>query len=133
MTDERHDDHGRTGAFTRDALAKLLRNGHGEDQRRGDSGRTARGVSYATISLIVGVAGGLGALGAVAMDLGAQKQRIDTIEKRQVEDRTATGEKLNKVEVKVDQVDGKVNLILQEIRAMQAAQDAERRARRARD
>jgi len=117
MSDERHDENGRTHAFTSAMMRKL----------RGDE---RRGVSFASIAVAVSALGALGGFGLLAMDAGAQKQRIETIEKRQVEDRNETGHKLNKLDIKAEQIDGKVNLILQEIRAMQAEQRAERRTRR---
>jgi hypothetical protein len=133
MSDERPDENGRTHVFTRELMQRLRGT---QDQRNGDSGRAARGVSYASISIAVATIGALGGFGVLAMDAGAQKQRIDTIEKRQVEDRSATGEKLNKLDSKVGQVDEKVNIILQELRGMQAEIRIERRAaagRRERD
>jgi len=114
MSDEHHDN-GRTHAFAQAVMRKL----------RGDD---RRGISFASITVAVAALGALGGFGLLAMDAGAQKQRIDTIEKRQVEDRSATGEKLNKLDSKAEQINEKVNLILQEIRDMQGEIRAERRA-----
>lgn len=118
--DERQDDHGRTLTFTHELMRKL----RGEDKRR---------MSPAFIGVALSALGALAGMVVFALsfgkDLGAQQQRIDTIEKRQVEDRVTTGEKINRVEVKVEKIDGNVNLILQEIRAMQAEQRARERSR----
>ncbi len=117
MTDERHDENGRTQALTERVLKKM----RGEERR---------GVSFASITVAVSAITALGGFGVLAMDAGAQKQRIETIEKRQIEDREVGSHKLNKLENKVEKIDGNVNLILQEIRAMQAEQRARERGRR---
>jgi hypothetical protein len=125
MSDERPDENGRTHAFTAAVMRKLRGNG----ERRGMSPAFV-GIA---ITALVALGGLIVFVLAFGKDLGAQQQRIDTVEKRQVEDRTATGEKLNKVEGKVERIDANVNLILQEIRAMQAEQRAERRTAGRRD
>lgn len=119
--EERQDDHGRTQAFTKDIMRKL----RGEDRR---------GMSPAFIGVALSALGALAGMVVFALsfgkDLGAQQQRIETIEKRQIEDREVGSHKLNKLENKVEKIDGNVNLILQEIRAMQAEQRARERERR---
>lgn len=119
--DERQDEHGRTHMFTRDFMRKL----------RGEDRRTS---SPAFIGVALSALGALAGMVVFAMsfgkDLGAQQQRIDTIERRQVEDRVETGKKIEKVDTKVERIDANVNTILQEIRAMQASIETERRARR---
>lgn len=102
---------------------------HAEDQRRNNNGRAARGHA-AQIAIFVSILGLLGGLSIFVMDLGAQKERIDTIKKRLAEDRSNTAQAIAKLDGKVESVNNNVNLILQEIRAMQAEQRVERRMQR---
>jgi len=125
VSDERPDENGRTHAFTQAVMRRLRGNG----ERRGMSPAFV-GIA---ITALVALGGLIVFVLAFGKDLGAQQQRIDTVEKRQAEDRTATGQKLNKVEDKVQKIDENVNLILQEIRVMQSEIRIERRSAGRRD
>ena len=72
------------------------------------------------------------ALGSIAWTYGQNTQRITTIEKRQEEDRRETKQNINEVKEHAKAIDATTQLILQELRAMKAVQDAERRRERGR-
>jgi hypothetical protein len=75
----------------------------------------------------------LGALGGVWGTLSADgadtKRRVTTVEQRQAEDRKDTRAAIHEVKEHVKLIDQNTQLILQEVRAMQAVQRAERRER----
>lgn len=83
-----------------------------------------------TVALIVGIIGGpLAVWGESQLERGATKEKITTIERRQEEDRRVTRENISEVKDHVKIIDQNTQIILQEIRAMQAVQRAERRER----
>ena len=79
------------------------------------------------VAAIIG--GPLAVWGDVQMERGSTKEKLDHIEKRQQEDRRDTRQGINEVKEHVKQIDQNVQVILQEIRAMQAVNRAERRSR----
>ena len=83
-----------------------------------------------TAVIILGMIGGpLAVWGESQLERGSTKEKIAQIEKRQQEDRRSTRENLNEVKEHVKTIDQSTQLILQELRAMKAVQDAERRRR----
>ena len=83
-----------------------------------------------TAAIIIGMIGGpLAVWGESQLERGQTKEKIQQIEKRQSEDRRDTRQNLNEVKEHVKVIDQSTQLILQELRAMKAVQDAERSRR----
>ena len=83
-----------------------------------------------TAVIILGMIGGpLAVWGEAQLERGSTKEKLQQIEKRQAEDRRSTRENLNEVKEHVKTIDQSTQLILQELRAMKAVQDSERRRR----
>ena len=84
-----------------------------------------------TAVIILGMIGGpLAVWGDAQLERGSTKEKLQQIEKRQAEDRRSTRENLNEVKEHVKTIDQSTQLILQELRAMKAVQDSERRRSR---
>jgi hypothetical protein len=95
------------------------------EEKKGANGFHAR-----TALTIIGIIGGpLLVWGDVQMERGSTKEKIAHIERRQEEDRKNTRQDINEVKEHVKLIDQTTQTILQEIRAMQAVQRAERRER----
>jgi len=99
MTDP--DENGKTRVFTAKVMAAL----HGRDNRRG--------LSWASITGGVGLVVALVGLGGVVMDVGAQKEKIQQLEKRDTETRTLIQQKADEAKKERDQTGGKVDRILE--------------------
>ena len=85
-------------------------------------------VHLGTVLIVLGVIGGpLAVWGESQLERGQVKEKITTIERRQAEDRKDTRQNISEVKGHVSAIDQNVQLILQEIRAMQAERRAERR------
>ena len=95
-----------------------------------DNKKNGRHFHIGTAVIILGMIGGpLAVWGEAQLERGSTKEKITQIEKRQAEDRRSTRENLNEVKEHVKTIDQSTQLILQELRAMKAVQDAERRRR----
>jgi hypothetical protein len=79
-------------------------------------------VATASGSLLVWVMG-------ISAEAADTKRRVDTVEKRQVEDRQVTRESLSEVKEHAKIIDSNVQIILQKVTAMEAVQRSERRER----
>ena len=83
-----------------------------------------------TAVIILGMIGGpLAVWGESQLERGTTKEKIQQIEKRQQEDRRDMRQNVNEVKEHVKTIDQATQMILQEIRAMKAVQEAERRRR----
>lgn len=88
-------------------------------------------ISLQTIAVVVGIIGGpLAVWGESQLERGSTKEKLTQIEKRQEEDRRDMRANVNEVKEHVKQIDQSTQLILQELRAMKAVQEAERRRAR---
>lgn len=86
--------------------------------------------SLKTVAVIVGIIGGpLLVWGESQVERGTTKEKLSTIERRQDEDRRTTRESISEVKEHVKVIDQNTQVILQTIKAMEAEQRAERRAR----
>lgn len=112
------DENGRTHIFTERVMRKL----RGENERRG--------VSYASIGAGVAIVSVMLGLGALAMDAGAQKNKIENLEKRSVETRDIIKDNSKEIKADLKETKDNVQLILQKLTAMEAVQRAERRRER---
>lgn len=87
-----------------------------------------------TITQAIALLGLLGAIGGVWGTLAAEsadtKRRVDTVEKRQTEDREQVRRDQAEIKDHVKLIDTNVQTILQTIKAMEAVQKTERRERR---
>ena len=87
-------------------------------------------ISLSTVATIAALIGGPFIVwGALNAEQGKQKEKVEQLEKRQAEDRRATRESINELKEHSKTIDHATQLILQEIRAMKAVQEAERRRR----
>ena len=83
-----------------------------------------------TAVIILGMIGGpLAVWGESQLERGTTKEKITALEKRQQEDRRDMRQNVNEVKEHVKTIDQATQMILQEIRAMKAVQEAERRRR----
>ena len=83
-----------------------------------------------TAIIILGMIGGpLAVWGESQLERGQTKEKLQQIEKRQQEDRRNTRESIGEVKEHVKAIDQATQLILQEVRAMKAVQESERRRR----
>lgn len=83
-----------------------------------------------TAVIILGMIGGpLAVWGESQLERGTTKEKIQQIERRQQEDRRDMRQNVNEVKEHVKTIDQATQMILQEIRAMKAVQEAERRRR----
>ena len=83
-----------------------------------------------TAVIIIGMIGGpLAVWGESQLERGTTKEKIQQIEKRQQEDRRDMRQNVNEVKEHVKTIDQATQMILQEIRAVKAVQEAERRRR----
>ena len=83
-----------------------------------------------TAVIIIGMIGGpLAVWGESQLERGTTKEKITALEKRQQEDRRDMRQNVNEVKEHVKTIDQATQMILQEIRAMKAVQEAERRRR----
>ena len=83
-----------------------------------------------TAVIIIGMIGGpLAVWGESQLERGTTKEKIQQIERRQQEDRRDMRQNVNEVKEHVKTIDQATQMILQEIRAMKAVQEAERRRR----
>jgi hypothetical protein len=117
MSDERPDEHGRTHILTEKLMRKL----------RGDE---RRGISYASIGGAVGLVVSLVGLGGVAMQAGAQKEKINQLEKRDVETRVLIDSKAKDLKTDIAKTDDKVDKILEAMGEIKGELRAARAARR---
>ena len=79
---------------------------------------------------ILGMLGGFaGTWWALAGEQGRQKEKVETIERRQIEDRVEIKTDVKDVKQDVKDVKQDVNLILRKLNEMEAAQKAARRER----
>jgi len=116
MNDEHPDEHGPAHAFMRDLIHKL-RNG---DKRR---------VSYASIAGAVGLVVSLVGLGGVVMEAGAQKEKINQLEKREIETKQLIESKAKDLKSDLNKTDEKVDKILEALGEIKGELRAERRLR----
>ena len=83
-----------------------------------------------TAVIIIGMIGGpLAVWGESQLERGTTKEKIQQIERRQQEDRRDMRQNVNEVKEHVKTIDQATQMILQEMRAMKAVQEAERRRR----
>lgn len=83
-----------------------------------------------TAVILVGIIGGpLAVWGESQLERGETRQKINQLEKRAAEDRRAVRESLSEQNAQIRNIDQATQLILQEVRAMKAVQEAERRGR----
>lgn len=94
------------------------------DDKKNGNGRLSLLITAG--GLLLSIAGVWGTLSAEQADV---KRRVDTVEKRQTEDRAETKERLRDVNHKADRIDANVQIILRKLDAMEAARQAERRER----
>lgn len=85
------------------------------------------GVAIAAVSAAAGL---LVWVGGISADQGQIKNKVRNLEQRQAEDRKDTREAISEVKEHVRIIDRNTQLILQEVRSMQAVNAAERRERR---
>lgn len=84
-----------------------------------------------TAVILIGMIGGpLAVWGEAQLERGETRQKITTLEKRASEDRRAVRESLSEQNAQIKNIDQATQLILQELRAMKAVQEAERRRSR---
>ena len=92
----------------------------------GPSGRS--NISLGNILTLLTMAGALLVFWLnVSMDAGAQKQRIDTVEKRQNEDRVDTKEKLKEINSDVKQISGDVQRILRSLERLEGREEGRKK------
>ena len=85
-------------------------------------------IHLSAIAVIVGLIGGPFVVwGTLNAEAGRQKEKIEQLEKRQQEDRRDTRQNISEVKEHVKAIDQATQQILQEVRAMKAVQEAERR------
>jgi hypothetical protein len=117
MSDEHPDENGRTHVFARDLMRKL----RGDDKRR---------VSYASIAAAVGLVVSLVGLGGVVMEAGAQKEKINQLEKREVETKQLIESKARDLKSDLSKTDDKVDKILEALGEIKGELRADRRRQR---
>lgn len=90
-----------------------------------------KGVDVRTVLVILGLIGGpLAVWGDSQNERGKVNEKIDQLEKKREEDRRNVRQDLNEAKEHIKLIDQNTQLILQEIRAMQAVQrERERRGR----
>lgn len=92
--------------------------------------KNGRHFHLGTALIILGIIGGpLAVWGDQQRTDGVRDEKISQMEKRQSEDRRATRESVNEVKEHVKAIDQATQIILQEVRAMKAVQESERRRR----
>ena len=85
-------------------------------------------LSLSTVLSVIGMVAALaGSWFVWGQQAGEIKQKVQTIEERQKEDRRDTRQNISEVKEHVKQIDKATQEILQTIRAMEAVQKAERR------
>ena len=85
-------------------------------------------VHLGTVLLVLGVIGGpLAVWGESQLERGQTKEQLQTLKQRQEEDRKDTRQNIGELKEHVKLIDQNTQIILQEIRVMQAERRAERR------
>jgi hypothetical protein len=110
------DDHGKTQILTEKVMRKL----------RGDD---RRGVSYTSIGAAVGIVVSLVGLGGVVMEAGAQKEKINQLEKRETETKQLIETKAKDLKIDLNKTDEKVDKILEALGEIKGELRAARRQR----
>ena len=83
--------------------------------------------SLGNILTILGILGALGAVwAATSADNADVKRRVDTVEKRQIEDRSDVRDNQREIKQDVKETKETVQIILRKIDAMEAAQKSRR-------
>lgn len=81
-------------------------------------------------ALVTVVLAGAGALWHLSGETADTKRRVQNVEDRVKDDRRDTRQNINEVKEHVKLIDSNTQMILQELRAMKATQEAERRRQR---
>ena len=92
----------------------------------GPSGRSH--ITAGNILTLLAMAGALfGFWLNVSMEAGAQKQRVDTVEKRQVEDRAENKEKLNEIRSDVKQISADLQRVLRVLERVEGREEGKKK------
>lgn len=100
---------------------RIIKRLRGSDERRG--------VSIASISASIGIVVALVGLGGVILDAGAQKEKVQQLEKREAETKQLIENKVKDLKADLNKTDTKVDKILETLGEIKGELRTDRRER----